>query len=188
MTTRHHDDLLIRIDSIDQLFNAPPANPFSDKPAVVLGQAALPYAVRQAVGQGLRDWRGKRLVIQLPADQIHANLEAKVGEAVRRFAAAKRADNRTTIRLSRWRSLVGLGIALAIAVLLLVAGMVVTRLLIPSASDTAKSLILGVVTIFIWATVWHPWEGLVYDWVGPALEDRLLHAIATMEIVIEAET
>jgi hypothetical protein len=43
------------------------------------------------------------------------------------------------------------------------------------------------VTIFIWATVWPPWERLVYEWVEPALENRLLHAITTMEIVIQAE-
>jgi hypothetical protein len=181
------NDLLIRVDTLDQLFNAPPANPFSDKPAVVLGEVALLHAVRQGLGHGLRDWQGRRLIIQLPPDQISADLQPRVVEAVRRYAAEKRAENQVLIRLSRWRSLVGLVMAITIATTLLAIVLILTSTLLAASSDVVKGILAGIVTIFIWATVWNPWDRLVYEWVGPSLENRILHNITTMEIVIRAE-
>jgi hypothetical protein len=187
MSPNASSDVLIRIDTIDQLFNAPAIDPFSDKPAVVLGEAALRYAIRQKLGRGLRDWSGKRLIIQLPPDQITPGLQTQVVNAVRRYAETKRAENKVSIRVSRNHSLVGLMIAISIAFVLLALLTIATNTLFANSSDAVKVLMTGLVTIFIWSTVWNPWDRLIYEWIEPWLENRILHNITTMEIVVQAE-
>ena len=181
-------DILIRIDTIDQLFNGSSINPFSDKPVVILGEAGLPYAIHQDLGHGLPTWKGKRLVIQLPADQISPGLQLEIINAVRKYAQAKLEQNYATIRISRWRSLIGLCIAIVIATVLLAFLYVVTQTLLASASDAVIGIFAGLVTIFIWSTVWNPWDRLVYEWIEPWREDRILRSLTKMEIVIQPET
>jgi hypothetical protein len=187
MRTPASEDILIRIDSIDQLFNGSSINPFSDKPIVILGEAGLPYAIHQELGWGLRSWQGKRLVIQLPADQIKPDLQSQVINAVRKYAQAKLAQNYASIRTSRWRSVIGLCLAILIATVLLTFLYIMTQTLLSSASDTVIGLFAGLVTIFIWATVWNPWDRLVYEWIEPWRENRLLRSLIKMEIVVRPE-
>jgi hypothetical protein len=180
-------DVLIRIDTIDQLFNDPAIDPFSDKPAAILGEAALRHAVKQELGRGLRGWHGKRLIIQLPADQITPDLQTQLVQAVRRYAEAKCAENRASIRVSRSRSLAGLILAIIIASVLVAFLIIATNTVLANASDTLKGLMTGLVTIFIWSTVWNPWDRLIYEWLEPWLENRILHSVSTMEIIVQPE-
>jgi hypothetical protein len=188
MSPQSSEDVLISIDTIDQLFNDPAINPFSNKPALILGKAALPYTVRQAMGKGLRDWSEKRLIIQLPADQITPNLQTQVVTAVRKFAETKRTDNEALIRITRWSAMAGLIVAVTIAVVLLLLLVIAVNTVLAASSGTAAGLLTGLVTIFIWATVWHPWEKLVYEWIEPWLENRILQNITKMDIIIQPET
>jgi len=55
---------------IDQLFNAPAINPFSDKPIAVLGDSAMTRATRRLLGWPLRNWDGARLVIRAYSVQV----------------------------------------------------------------------------------------------------------------------
>jgi hypothetical protein len=188
MSTSPSTNILISIDTIDQLFNESSINPFSDKPVVILGEAGLPYTIHQELGHGLRNWQGKRLVIQLPPDQINPNLQQQVINAVKKYAKAKIAQNNSSIRISRWRSILGLGLAIFIAGTLLTILLITTQTLLSSASDTIISITTGLVTIFIWATVWNPWDRLVYEWIEPWRENRILLSLIDMEIVIQPES
>jgi hypothetical protein len=188
MSASGTSDILISIDSIDQLFNESSINPFSNKPVVILGEAGLPYTIHQELGHGLRNWQGKRLVIQLPPDQIKPDLQQQVINAVKKYAKAKIAQNNASIRISRWRSILGLGLAIFIAGTLLTILLITTQTLLSSASDTIISITTGLVTIFIWATVWNPWDRLVYEWIEPWRENRILLSLIDMEIVIQPES
>jgi hypothetical protein len=187
MSTHASADILIRIDTIDQLFNEASINPFSDKPIVILGEAGLPYAIRQELGRGLRSWKGKRVVIQLPPDQISSNLQLQVVSAVQKYAQAKIEQNNASIRISRWRSLIGLCLAILIAAALLTLLAIMTQTLLSSASDAVVGIFAGLVTIFIWSTVWNPWDRLVYEWIEPWRENRILHSLSNTEIVVQPE-
>jgi hypothetical protein len=180
-------DILISIDTIDQLFNGSSINPFSDKPIVILGEAGLPYTIHKELGRGLRNWQGKRLVIQLPPDQIKPDLQQQVIKAVKKYAKAKIAQNYASIRISRWRSIIGLCLAILIASALLLILLITTQTLLSSASDTVIGITTGLVTIFIWATVWNPWDRLVYEWIEPWRENRILRSLIDMEIVVQPE-
>jgi hypothetical protein len=181
------EDILIRIDTIDQLFNDPAINPFSDKTPVILGEAALPLVIRQSLSGGLLGKHGKRLIIQLPPDQISPDLQSQVVNAVLRYAKVKRADNDASMRISRWRSLRGLIMAILIAAVLLTILVILTNTILAEAPDAVIGIVAGLVTIFIWSTVWNPWDRLVYEWMEPWLENRILHKITLMEILVQPE-
>ena len=119
MTTTSSPDIVIRLDTIDQLFNAPDINPFSDEEVDVLGEPAILRAVRRLQAHRIRNWEGVRLILELPPDQITPDLEARTEEALRRYSAAKIEDNQLQIRLSRVRSLIGLAMVTAISVVLI---------------------------------------------------------------------
>jgi hypothetical protein len=187
MSTHASADILIRIDTIDQLFNEASINPFSDKPIVILGEAGLPYTIRQELGRGLRSWKGKRLVIQLPPNQVGPDLQSQVVNAVRKYAQAKIEQNNASIRISRWRSLIGLCLAILIAAALLTFLAIVTQTLLSSASDAVIGIFAGLVTIFIWSTVWNPWDRLVYEWIEPWRENRILRSLSNTEIIVQPE-
>jgi hypothetical protein len=186
-TERPAREVVIRVDTVDQLFNAPDIDPFSDKPSIVIGQPALPYYVRQELRRGLRDWKGRRLVIQLPGDQLTEEVQRRTPEAIRRFAAAKCGDNEALIRISRWRALVGLGFAIVIAGALVTVLVIALNTVLAALPETAQALFTGIITIFCWATIWNPWDRLVYEWLGPALENRILASVRTVEIEVRAE-
>jgi hypothetical protein len=187
MSANASTDITISIDTIDQLFNGSSINPFSDKPIVILGEAGLPYTIHQELGHGLRNWKGKRLLIQLPPDQIKPDLQEQVISAVKKYSKAKIAQNDASIRISRWRSILGLCLAILIASALLTLLVLMTETLLSSASDSVIGIVTGLVTIFIWSTVWNPWDRLVYEWIEPWRENRILRSLINMEIVIQPE-
>jgi hypothetical protein len=96
-------------------------------------------------------------------------------------------ENNALIRISRWRSLIGLILAIVIAGILLAILLIVTSTLLAAASDTVKGIFAGLITIFIWSTVWNPWDRLVYEWIEPWRENRILRSIMKMEIIVQEE-
>ena len=180
-------DMVIRIDTVDQLFNAPSIDPFSDTPASILGEPALMYAVREQLGRGLRAWRVSRMVIQLPANQVTPGLEEKVIGAIRRYAAYKYAENQILIRNTRTRSLIRLAIAIALVLVILAIASVAANSLLASTSSNIATLLVSFLTIIIWATVWGPWDMFIYGWLDPGYENFILRRIKTMEIVLQPE-
>lgn len=180
-------DLIIRVDTVDQLFNPPPLDPFSDKPALALGEPGLVYAIRGKPGIRLRDLPNSRIIMQLPADQITPGLQKKVETAVRRYAALKQDENQAAIRLSRSRSAVRLLIALGLVIAILGLAAMLGSTVFASASDVMRLLGTGFVTVICWATIWGPWDRLIYDWLDLWFENRILRCLMVMELAIKAE-
>jgi hypothetical protein len=187
MTTSTKREIVIRVDTISQLFNAPDVNPFSDKDADVLGEAALVRAVRRLLGRRVRNWENVQLTIVLPPDQITPDLQQQTVEAIRRYTTAKIEDNDLTIRLSRLRGAIGL----AIVTLITLAALALAYFLVSGPLANANSVVQGLVvasaTVFAWVIMWDPLEKLLFDWVGPSLENRILRKIREMKVVIEPE-
>jgi len=181
-------DIVVRIDTIDQLFNAPDVNPFSDKEANVLGEAALLLAVRQVLARRNRNWEKTRLVIKLPPDQITPDLQSRVLEAVHRYGAAKTEDNKLTIRLSRLRSLFGLAMSAAIVVVVCGAAYLLFKMILANASEFAQTVAAAGICVFAWVILWDPMEALLFNWVAPYLENRILSRLMKVSVVIEPQS
>ena len=77
--------------------------------------------------------------------------------------------------------------AIIVAGILLAILGILTSTVLANSSDVVKGIIAGLVTIFIWSTVWNPWDRLVYEWMDPWLENRILHRITLMEIIVRPE-
>ena len=179
-------DVILKLNTVDELFTAPDIDPFSENAINVLGEAALPYASRQMLARRIRHWQEARLVIQLPPDQITPDLQAQAQAAVQRYCTAKIADNRLTIRLSRVRSAIGLGIvAIISAVVMGVAWLLFNTIFAAQADSTIAALVFASISVFVWVILWDPMEKLIFDWVSPALENRIMSGIMGMELVVE---
>ncbi len=179
-------DVILKLNAIGELFNAPDINPFSKNAVDVLGEAALMHAVRQMLARRIRHWHEARLVIQLPPDQITPDLQAQTRAAVQRYCTAKIADNRLTIRLSRVRSAIGLVMVTIISVVVMgVAWLLFNTIFAAQADTTVSALVFASISVFVWVILWDPMEKLIFDWVSPSLENRTLRGIMGMELVIE---
>jgi hypothetical protein len=181
-------DIVLDIDTIDQLFNAPAINPFSDKIIDVLGESAITRLRRRLLAEPLRKWDDTRLVIRLPPDQITPGLQQQTLDAVRRYVDAKIEDNRLSIHLSRTLGL----IALLIVSLILIVVLGLTSYLfsgpLAGLGEDLRSLLVGFVGVFAWVMLWDPLSKLLFEWVGPRLENRMLQRIRAMPIVIQPQS
>jgi hypothetical protein len=179
-------DVVLKLNAIDELFNAPDVNPFAENEIDVLGEAALPHAVRQMLARRILHWHEARLVIQLPPDQITPDLQAQTRSAVRRFCTARIEENRLTIRLSRVRSAIGLAVVTIIsAVVMAVAWLLFNTIFAAQADTTVAALVVASISVFVWVILWDPMEKLIFDWVTPAMENRHLRGIMDMDLVVE---
>lgn len=184
MSASSNRDIVIRLDTVHQLFNAPDINPFSDEEVNVLGEPALLRAVRRLQAHRIRNWEGVKLIIDLPANQITPNLEERTQEALNRYCAAKIEDNRLQIRLSRVRSLIGLSMVTAISVVLIAIAYLLFNNIFADASGTAKGIVTASISVFVWVILWDPMEKLLFDWTQPHLENNILRKLQGIDIVI----
>lgn len=184
MATTSNTDIVIRLETIDQLFNAPDIDPFSEEEVNVLGEAALLRAVRRLQAHRVRRWDDVRLVLELPADQITPGLEARTEEALQRYSAAKIEDNHLQIRLSRVRSLIGLALVTAISVVLIALAYLLFTRIIPDAPQTVQGVVVASISVFVWVILWDPMEKLLFDWVEPRMENNILRKLCALDIVI----
>jgi hypothetical protein len=188
MPTPSGQDIVIRLDTIDQLFNAPDINPFSDEEVDVLGEPALLRAVRRLQAHRIRNWDGVKLILQLPADQITPGLEARTQAALQRYSVAKIEDNKLQIRLTRVRSLIGLGMVTLIAVVVIALAVLLFNRVFVDASDTARGIVAASISVFVWVILWLPMERLLFDWVPPHLENNILRRLQDIDIDIRPKT
>lgn len=182
------EDIVIRLDSIDQLFNAPDVNPFSDKEVNVIGEAGLLNAVQKLIAKRSLRWENVRFVIQLPPDQVTGSLEGELAKAVHRYCQAKIEDNALMIRLSRMRSLIGLGMVTVISIVLLGLGFLLLNTVLANAADAVQGLVAAAIGVFIWVILWDPMEALLFQWVQPALENRVLRKVSEVEFKVEPQS
>ena len=181
-------DIVFRLDTIDQLFNAPDINPFSSEQIDMLGEPAITLIVRRLMVSRSRNWKGVKLVLKLPADQITPDLEAQTREALRRHAAAKIEDNRLQIRLSRVRSLIGLSLVTAISIVVVAVAYVLLNNVFTTASQIVRGIAVATISVFVWVILWDPMEQLFFGWVEPRLENNALRKLQNLEIVVQPKS
>jgi hypothetical protein len=180
-------DVVLKLNTINELFNAPDVNPFSGNEIDVLGEAALMRAARRMLARRVRHWHEGRLVIQLPPDQLTPDLQAQTQAAIQRYCAARIEDNRITIHLSRIRSALGLVVVTVISVLVILIAYLLFNTIFAGLPSEVGVVVAASISVFVWVVLWDPMEKLLFDWVSPALENRILRGIMGMTIVVEPQ-
>ena len=188
MTPSPSNDIVIRLDTIDELFNAPDINPFSEEEVDVLGEPAMIRVVRRLQARRVHNWEGVRLIIALPTDQITPELGARTEQAIRRYSNAKIEDNKLQIHLSRMRSLIGLAMVTALSILIIGVAYLLFNSVFADASDTVKGIVAASISVFVWVILWDPMEQLLFNWVEPRIENNILRKLQGIDIVIRPKS
>lgn len=187
MAVNSDEPIVLRVDSVAEIFNAPAANPFAAGEGNILGEAALDRLLLREQAQPLRDLSSVPLVVALPVDQITPDLEPRLAAAIQRYCAARIEDNRIQIRHSRLQH----GVGMAIVLLLVLAVIAIVYLLLTTVlanlSTTVQGIIAGCVCVFAWVVLWDPLEALLFDWVAPTQENRVFAKIMKMRVSVQQQ-
>ena len=179
--------ITMKLDDIAHLFVAPEFDPFSDQEAELLGQPALVYLLRQLGPDVLHQRHPIHLTVQLPPDKVTSDLKTRAGQALRRFCAARIADNEAQLRALRWNGLRSLPSAIiALGICLVLSGLFLSNTFTFLSNPINQVLGQGF-GIISWVVLWHPVEAFMYDPIPLRRENSVLRHVATMEIAIEPQ-
>jgi hypothetical protein len=179
--------LIVEVETVDQIFNAPDANPFAAAESAVLGQAALDRVLTRLQVEPLRNWEGAQLIVRLPAEQITPDQQPHLAAALRRYCAAQIAENRLQVRLSRKQHLFGMTVVTLIVLAVIALAFVLYRTVLADAPTSVLTLIAASISVFAWVILWDPLEALAFDWVAPRRENNVLHRIMKMDLVVRRQ-
>lgn len=92
-------DIVMELNSINHLFNAPEMNPFSNNELEVTGESVLTRLLRQLESQSLN--RKMRLTLLLPAEQIKPDLKQEILKAMNQYCRLNIKNNKCKLQLLR---------------------------------------------------------------------------------------
>jgi hypothetical protein len=188
MASQELQPIVLRVASVDQIFNPPDANPFSTNEGDALGEAALERALTRLQLHPLDKSAGVPLVVMLPPDQITHDLQQQLTLAIQRYCSARIEDNRLQIHLSRVRNAVGMVIVTLIVLLALLLAILLLATVLKDAPSIIRGMITAGVSVFAWVILWDPMEALLFNWVEPARENRALRRIMSMNVEVQPLT
>jgi hypothetical protein len=194
MTTTSPGAITLDLNHIEELFQAPAANPFSTHEIEILGQNGIDFLRRRYV----RRWPKRRdtlnLLIRLPAESMepgsmqHDRLIQDTRAAIRRYCAIRVQANRAARRLAMARARRELLIALAVTVV----AILMLALYAVSEPGGFWGYVLALATLFaVYAAalaVWDALESWFFDWTPFAVENRAYRWISSLEVHIAPQT
>jgi hypothetical protein len=177
--------IVLPLNNIDELFNAPDVNPFSTHEVDILGQSALDCIEKRMTRHWPRKPRAVHVTLQLPANQITPDLIENTQNAVRRYCAKQIEGNRVHRQVVIQRSLrqlayAGLGSLVALVIIALLATNPFGVFIEPvrNVLMMLSALAIGVLTF---DAVW----SVAFDWL-PFVQDNTVHTlIMGMNLAIE---
>lgn len=181
------EPIRLAVATVANLFNAPDADPYSQRETDILGEAGIDRLLLQLQLHPRRKPVAETLIVTLPADQITPDLQAELPAAIRRYCATHIEDNRLQIRLSRMRHTVGMGLVLLISLVAIAIAILLISTLFAGASQVVQGMIYASTSVFVWVILWDPLEALLFDWAMPARENRALERLMAMNVEVEAQ-
>lgn len=177
--------IVLQLGSIEELFVAPAANPFSTHAVDILGQTGLTIVQSRVTQFWPRRPRKVHLTVQLPSAQISPDLAPRTRAAVQRHCAKKIDNNRVQRQLAvrnALRQLVGalVGILLALAFIALLVADPLGLL-----SDFLRGVLIVLALYACGVLSFDALWSLAFDWVPFVQENTVYRAIEGIEITIE---
>ena len=180
-------DLILQLQRIDELFNAPERNPFSARAIDVLGESGFDLVWKRMVRRWPQRADLQRVIVQLPPDQLTPDLAEKTRAAWQRYCAAKIDRNRQRRRLTTRKALRLWGYAWLI---LLFALALIFLLFAGPLQFLPGSLraILSVLAIYAFAVAnWDALDSLLFDWAPFVRDNTTYTLISALDIRFEPQ-
>jgi hypothetical protein len=177
--TDERNEIEIRLNTIEELFAEPAADPFDP-------QSRYQSGIEEIAGQLrlTRQLQAERLVIRLPAEAMEPDLLAHTKAALGRYCAAKVRENQQAITEARYQGRRDFISSLIITGLVIAVTAVVVYFNILGPLSTALSYM---VAIILWVVLWDPIWTYVYGWRPYQRERQLYENLKQAEVVIEAQ-
>jgi hypothetical protein len=173
------------LNHLDELFNAPDANPFSTHEVDILGESGMVIIKKRVTRFWPRRPESVHVTLQLPAEEITPDLTEKTNTAVRRYCSDRIANNRLQRGLVNQRSrrqFTGAIIGTLISLVLI-------AILYANPLGLLPELVQGILIVFasfaIAILIFNALWSLVFDWL-PFVQDNTVHTVLQgMELTIE---
>ncbi len=179
--------ILLPLNNIDELFNAPDVNPFSTREVDILGQSAMDCIEKRVTRHWPRKPNAVHVTLHLPADQITPDLTANTRAAVQRYCDKQIEGNRVHRRVVIRRSLrqlayAGLGTLVAIAIIALLWNGPFG--LIP---QTLRGVLIVLAALAVSVLTFDALWSIAFDWI-PFVQENTVHTILMdMDLKIEPQ-
>lgn len=187
MTAQTTTHVVLDLNQIGELFNAPDLNPFSSHEVEILGESGLDRLQKRLVVHWPARPGPVRLTLKIPPDQITPDLAQQTALAIQRYSTEKIEDNR---RMRRHAVHTSLRLLLLTVPLVLFAGLFLFLLTVRplAALPPAVAAILAVLVLFACSVaLFDSVYSLVYDWI-PFVRDNSVHdRIRSVELAIEPQ-
>ncbi len=179
--------LILPLRRIDELFNAPDADPFSSRERDILGEAGFDVVWKRVVRRWPQRSDLQRVIIQLPPDQLTPDLTEKTHVAWQRYCAAKIESNRQQRRRTTRKALRLWGYAgliLLFALVLIFLFYVAPLQFLPG----WLRAILSILAIYAFALAnWDVLDSLLFDWAPFVRDNTTYRLISLLDLRIEPQ-
>jgi hypothetical protein len=185
MTPSSDTELVLQLQRIDELFDAPDADPFSDRELDVLGEAGIDVVWKRMVRRWPQRPDLQRVIVQLPPDQLTPALTETTRAAWQRYCAAKIEGNRQQRRLTTRNALrlwAYAGLILLFALALMVLFFAGPLQFLPE----WLRAVLSILAIYAFALAnWDALDSLLFDWAPFVRDNTTYRLIGLLDIRFE---
>lgn len=177
----------LQLNRIDELFSAPSVNPYSTHEVDILGQSGLDYIQKHVTRHWPRRPDALRVTVQLPADQLTADLGEQTCAAAQRYYREQIEENhlqhKVTVQRAR-RQLLGASVGILLALIWIALLIAAPRELLPAfVRGVLIVLALYACSVLSFDAVW----SVALDWIPFAQNNAVYEVMRTMDLAIEAQ-
>jgi hypothetical protein len=187
MTPSSDAQLVLQLNRLNELFNAPDADPFSTREIEVLGESGFDVVWKRMVRRWPQRSDLRRVIVQLPSDQLTPTLTETTHAAWQRYCAAKIESNRQRRRLTTQKALRLWGYAgLILLFTLALMGLFFAGPL--QFLPEWLRAILSILAVYAFALAnWDALDSLLFDWAPFVRDNTTYRFISMLEVIIEPQ-
>ena len=179
--------VVLQLRRIDELFNAPDANPFSSREMDVLGESGFDLLWKRMVRRWPRRPDLQQVIVQLPPEQLTPALADTTRVAWQRYCASKIESNRQQRRLTTRKALRLWGYA---GLILLFALVLIFLFYVAPLQFLPGWLrgILSILAVYAFALAnWDALDSLLFDWAPFVRDNTTYRLISALDIRFEPQ-
>jgi hypothetical protein len=179
--------LVLPLRRLDELFNAPDANPFSSREMDILGEAGFEVVWKRMVRRWPQRSDLQRVIVQLPPDQLTPELAETTRAAWQRYCAARIEDNRQRRRFITRKALRLWGYAGLILLFALVLIFLFFAGPLQFLPEWLRA-ILSILAIYAFAVAnWDALDALLFEWAPFVRDNTTYRLISALDLRFEPQ-